>query len=269
MEYRLIILNGEQRGERRDIGTHPLRVGSDPESGLRLNDPDVLPDHAVLTPGEDSLTIRCFSQTNPIQVNGVETSEAALRHGDVAQVGTTRLFVQALGNPVAWGNLARFRRARIWIATGVPIVILCAATIFLRECRKPVPAAPPPTALPIIEPALYPDDCLVTNIPQVRINDSVSLTSSPPDIVEASETLKTHRPESSQKGIAVARGELEAATRFLEEADRMEMQHRSATNQVSGTADLTKAADFLKEPSKTNEDAGAASTSTPVQVHSP
>lgn len=271
MAYRLIILNGEQRGERRDIESHPLRVGRAPESGLRLNDPDVLPDHVVLTPGKDSLTIRCLSQDSPVQVNGVDTWESALQHGDVAQVGTTRLFVQALGNPVAWSNLARFSKLRIGIATALPLFLLLATTFLLRECRKPAkPASPPPSSvLPLVESALYPDDCLVTNIPQVKINDSVSLTSPPADVVEASEAINSYRPEPSQRGIAIAQVELDAAARFLEEAERLEIQHRAATNQVSGVADLTKAADILKEPNTTNEAIRAAPTNAPVQVPPP
>ncbi|MEI8351895.1 MAG: FHA domain-containing protein, partial [bacterium] len=139
MAYRFIILNGEQRGERRDIDNHPLRVGRALESGLRLSDPDVLPDHALLIPEADGLMIRCLPDANPVQVNGIETRESPLRHGDVAQVGTTRLFVQALDNTVAWNNLVGFRKSRTWVAIGLPVLMLVATAILARHCRNPKP----------------------------------------------------------------------------------------------------------------------------------
>jgi len=268
MAYRFIILNGEQRGERRDIDNHSLSIGRAPESGLLLSDPDVLPEHALLIPEADGLMIRCLPEVNPVQINGIETRESRLRHGDVIQVGTTRVFVQILDNQVPWTKFPGLRKPRTWIAIGLPVLMLVATAILARHCRNPkAPPLPSSIAtLPQVESTLYPDDCLVTNIPRVRIHDSISITSPPPEVISATEVMAASPMESSQKDISTAQTELEAATRFLQAAEQAEFQHRAMTNQESGTTDLIKAGGILNQPDGDTNAAPPAITNNPIQA---
>jgi len=247
MAYRVIILNGDQRGERRDVDKIPLLIGRDASSGLNLNDPDVAVHHAEIRTRDGALVVHSLDATNAVLINGTAMRESILQHGDVMQIGTTRFFIQALGNASAWDNLAGLGVYRRWATIGIPVVLMLAMVIGLNRCRRVPGSIPPKPAgvAPASTDEPNPDDCLVTNIPRIRIHDSVTLTSRPPEVIEAVELMVLLRTNSPDTGNDTAQMELEQATRFLKANENRKADFVSVTNQESGVADLIKAQSFL------------------------
>jgi hypothetical protein len=247
MAYRVIILNGDQRGERWDVGASPVLIGQHGSSGIIVKDPDVMARHAEMSTRDGSLVIRSLDESNLVLVNGTTTRESPLKHGDVLQIGTTRFFIQARDDVGAWDNLAGFRRYRHGLTIGIPVVvILVLAAVWNRFMS--VPESQPPLSHPVATaPAdlQISDDCLVTNTPRILIHDSVTLTSTPPDVTEAIELmaqLRTHRMKIESD---VAQQELERATLFMEASSNVNRDRIAITNPSSGSIDLIKAETLL------------------------
>ncbi len=95
MLYRLIILNGPQNGLRWSVPDTPMTVGSAPDCGLCLTDSEVAARHAVIEWDGDFLRIRDLGTMNRLLVNQREVREARLKHGDIIELGRTRLMVEA------------------------------------------------------------------------------------------------------------------------------------------------------------------------------
>lgn len=225
----------------------PILIGQDVSSGIVVKDPDVTALHAEMRMRDGSLVIRSLDESNQVWVNGTATRESPLKHGDVLQVGTTRFFIQARDDVGAWDPFSGLRRYRRWLSIGLPVfAILILATVWNRftsvpESRplKAVPAASVRTDLPM------PDDCLVTNIPRIRIHDSVTLTSPPPEVAEAIELMGQLRTHIVKGENNAAQRELEQATHFLETGGNVNSARNAITNQTAGRIDLIQAETLL------------------------
>ncbi len=253
MAYRVILLNGERRGERWDTDKAPLIIGHDSAATLQLPDPEVAPRHAELVPQEGVLHVRALGENRSFLVNGVETRDATLHHGDVVQIGATRLFIQALGTMPAGDTFAGLRKYRPWIVVGIPIALVMTLAMTLHQCRLTSEAPPAPPAPVVRQPDAmdpYPDDGLATNLPRIQIDDSVILTSRPPEIVEALELMLQLQEKTDETDNSAALLELEQATRFLTACGEQELAHQAATNQTAGTTDLIQATHLLDGDSR-------------------
>jgi hypothetical protein len=60
-----------------------------------------------------------------------------------------------------------------------------------------------------------PDDSIVTNVPRIQIDPSVTLTTKPPELVEATMVLNNLKTNRITETLETARLELEMGTRFL------------------------------------------------------
>jgi hypothetical protein len=96
MLYRLIILNGPQTGLRWSVPDGPLTIGRAPDCGLRLSDSEVAVHHAMVEPDGDALRVRDLGTMHRLLINQREKCEARLKHGDVVEIGRTRLLVEAV-----------------------------------------------------------------------------------------------------------------------------------------------------------------------------
>lgn len=222
MAYRIIILNGERRGERVEIGTSPMTIGTGAEAGLRLADTDMAPVHAALVLHGETLVARAVAANATLRLNGQEHHEGPLQHGDVLQLGNTRLFIQSHTGGPAWERLTGFRQSRKWIPLALIVVALVA---FLSprgwRGRQTPPAATPagsavPSGAPSGAAAGESDDTVVSNMARIAIDPSIVLTSHPPEIIDAVTTLAGVASNRIDEEIHRSRLELEAATRFLE-----------------------------------------------------
>jgi hypothetical protein len=134
MIYRLVILSGDRRGERITVAPEPMSIGRDAACDIRLEDAEVALSHAKVSHTTEGLLIRDGGSMNRLLVNGYEVREAHLKHGDVIEVGRTRLLVQAyVQAEVQGGEEAPGRRAR-WLAIGgvaaLAIAVLGAAYVY-------------------------------------------------------------------------------------------------------------------------------------------
>ncbi|GAB4274017.1 MAG: hypothetical protein Kow0056_01750 [Coriobacteriia bacterium] len=83
----LVVQNGPEVGERFVLDGERFTMGRDPGCDIFLNDVTVSRKHAVIETAGGEVTIRDQGSLNGTYVNGVRVDEAALKQGDVLQVG--------------------------------------------------------------------------------------------------------------------------------------------------------------------------------------
>jgi pSer/pThr/pTyr-binding forkhead associated (FHA) protein len=86
----LVILSGRQSGTRRPLGVPVTFIGRDAGCDLRLNVEGVEPFHCVLASGPDGVALRDLGGGRGTYVNGQRVAAAALRDGDLLDVGPFR-----------------------------------------------------------------------------------------------------------------------------------------------------------------------------------
>lgn len=266
MIYRLVILNGDRKGERVTVPLEPLVIGRDEGAGLRLNDPEVAGTHAEITHAPEGLAIRDLNSMNRLLLNHREVRAAPLKHGDVVEVGHTRFLVQAYVQAEVQGATPGVRRKRRLIPMAIAAGVVTAAILIAQRCHhapqdaetpSPAPATvvAPTSAPPVLAPTgvteIIQDDLSVTNIPRVRIRDGVTLTSVPPEVAEAREALRAMPTNSASDVIADAQRELANATTAMLDFRAREMLEKARaaiTNESIEAADrLLSSIQVLKE----------------------
>ncbi|MEI6516797.1 MAG: FHA domain-containing protein, partial [bacterium] len=145
MLYRIVILNGERRGERVDVPETRFTLGRAPACGLTLNDAALEPVHAELTQCGASLLIRSGNPGAVIRVNDVEVTESVLQHGDVVEIGTTRFFIQQ-SDTTTWKNLSRLRKKRTLITIVLPVMVAGIIMALVSHNRKQPGSEPAPAS---------------------------------------------------------------------------------------------------------------------------
>lgn len=97
MIFRLIYMNGPHKGERITVTREPMTIGRDPSCSISLSDdPEVALKHCIIVHAEtEELRIQDSGSMNRVLVNSHEVSVAKLKHGDILEIGRTRLLVQA------------------------------------------------------------------------------------------------------------------------------------------------------------------------------
>ncbi|MEI6167052.1 MAG: FHA domain-containing protein [bacterium] len=229
MSYRIVILNGEKRGDRLEIGRVPLTIGKGASCDIQLPDPQAGEIHARITSRPTGLQITAAGALPPLLVNKTSVHESELKHGDVIEIGSTRLFVQSQRGAETWDPFARLRQWRKWITIGLPVLLITSIALTLNQCRHQSEALPAPNPAPrrTHTPAATDTnntDWTVTNVARIVINPAVSLTSTPPEIAEARELFIETRTNNIDQEIEAARQILDFATEYLAEARKLNAQ---------------------------------------------
>jgi protease PrsW len=90
MKLRLIIQSGSQSGRQYELGEGTLLLGRGADCGVRFDatlDPGVSTRHAIIEAAQDGFYITDQRSTNGTLVNGTPVQRAALRAGDLVQLG--------------------------------------------------------------------------------------------------------------------------------------------------------------------------------------
>jgi len=96
MIYRLIALNGPLKGQRITIDPEPMTLGRDSECCIEIPDNEVALKHARLEHRGNELFIHDLGSMNKVILNKKEVQDARLKHGDIIELGRTRLLVEAV-----------------------------------------------------------------------------------------------------------------------------------------------------------------------------
>lgn len=142
MIYRLVILNGDRRGERITVAQEPMSIGRGESCDIRFDDPEVASAHAEISHTAEGLVIRDLGSMNRLLVDSREVRSATLKHGAVVEVGRTRFLVQAYVQAEVQGESEEVRRHRRWITTSAVALCVLALLYGMYRCR-PEPAAKP------------------------------------------------------------------------------------------------------------------------------
>lgn len=125
-----------------------VSIGSDATAHIRLFDPSVQPQHAMLEQRSTGYWIRSVQDGADLRVNDEAVVERELAHGDEIDVGQDRLLFQLCGSrPQA----QRRRRSKfhgmtfvaVWILLSAQALILAGLFLFWR--MDPIPDSEPDT----------------------------------------------------------------------------------------------------------------------------
>jgi len=96
MIYRLIVLTGPLKGQRITVDPEPMTIGREDGASVVLPDDEVAMRHAQLEQRGEALFVHDLGTMNKIILNKREIQAARLKHGDILELGRTRLLVQAV-----------------------------------------------------------------------------------------------------------------------------------------------------------------------------
>lgn len=91
--YRLVILNGKDKGKRLVVREPVAFLGRHPDCAIQVDDADVLTRHAVLERREDHVQVRAIEDSR-LAVNDAVIKSTRLDHDDILQVGGTQIQYQ-------------------------------------------------------------------------------------------------------------------------------------------------------------------------------
>jgi len=157
MMFRLVILSGPLQGQQISVGPQPMTLGRDPACELAIPDAELASRHALLEQRGEALVVRDLGTMNRLLVNRREVREARLKHGDLVEIGRSRLLVQALVQAEldrAPGTSARPGRRVAWaLVLTLGLLLALWAGLKLRNAAQ---ATRPPAAEPVHQPPPLP-----------------------------------------------------------------------------------------------------------------
>lgn len=190
MIYRLIVLTGPLKGQRITVDPDPMVIGRQESCDIQLPDNEVALNHARLEHRGAELFIRDLGSMNKVILNKREVQETRLKHGDILELGRTRLLVQAIvqaevcDQPAPLCLARRFRKSRLAVAAAALLALGLGITLWPsgepEATAEPVAvetAPPAPEALATVpepEPVLAPQDT------PAQEPDTVATTAEPP-----------------------------------------------------------------------------------------
>lgn len=95
--FRLVVTRPEGATEVVDLTRRPLTVGRAEGVDVHVDEARVSRHHCVIFGGPGRLVVRDLGSSNGTLVNGAPVQQATLAHGDVIEVGATRLTVELVG----------------------------------------------------------------------------------------------------------------------------------------------------------------------------
>jgi len=163
MIYRLIVLNGPAKGQHITVDPEPVIIGREESCGIILPDNEMALNHARLEQRDDDLFITDLGSMHKILLNKHEVQNSRLKHGDIIELGRTRLLVQAVvraevnsagEQPVALKHSGRKRK----LALAATMLLIAGGTFAIIRSQgehEPAPLAEAPAAeiLPDVAPA--------------------------------------------------------------------------------------------------------------------
>ena len=139
MMYRLIILNGDRKGEQITLTQDPMIVGRAERCDIRLNDPEIALSHAEITHKPDGLHIRDLGSMNRFLINNREVHEAQPKHGDVVEMGHTRFLIQAYVQAEVQASVDAEEdsdRRKPWLVGSGIILFVAGLLVFVPRCER-------------------------------------------------------------------------------------------------------------------------------------
>lgn len=138
--YRLIFLDGKMKGRRIAVQQGSIVIGRDPACHVDIaEDDEVSRQHATIEDRNGTYFIKDMGAVNKPVVNGVAVIEAELKHGDLIEVGRTKLEFQIIQDHAPIGVKRRLSHLQVLAAVAVGIILLgeLCYVFVLPTIRKP------------------------------------------------------------------------------------------------------------------------------------
>ena len=170
MIYRIVILNGSLKGQQITVEEGSTTIGRGGDCAVRLPDDEVAHEHAVMDLGPEGLRIRDLGSMSKILVNHREVHESPLKHGDLVELGRTRILVQAFVQADVHAaqrptHVSQTLASKLFMLGILGATVVFAAVYYWRA-SAPVEPAPPPRGS-VIAPDTAAVAATITNAPPV------------------------------------------------------------------------------------------------------
>lgn len=153
MMYRLIVLNGPLKGQRITVEPDPMILGRGDDCTMQFQDDEMARHHARIEQREHELFINDLGSMNKVIVNKHEIKTGRIKHGDIIELGRTRLLVEALVQAEVQSTgtdssrlVRRGRKRKLALAASVLLVAGGTFAVLNREPASSPEAIPPPVA---------------------------------------------------------------------------------------------------------------------------
>lgn len=192
--YRLVFLTGPHQGRRLAVQKGDLVIGHNADCHVQLHGPAVASRHAILEQRPDGFFIKAIDPAGALSVNGVETREERLKHGDEIDIAGERLLFQLFegdGGPQKRRS-GKFHGLTFVAVTAIlllQILILAGLFIFWRM---------DPIHIPVVE-----------EVEELEESPKTGMTDEETAIVERRLRARTGEPE--EPAMAVDEGHLRPA----------------------------------------------------------
>lgn len=179
--YRLVFLEGPDKGRRVVVRQASVEAGSDPDLRVHLDDPAAREYHAVFIRDQGSVHVETSIDAQPFIRNGEPLGRETLQHGDVLELGRLRLQYQKM-RPLVFHERRRVSRLQLLTIVASILVIAVQVTLFgLVLLRR---NAPPPPTEPVVEKMIPAEPTPETEAAAVAALDQVG---GPPETAESEE----------------------------------------------------------------------------------
>lgn len=206
MLFRLVILNGPMSGHRLTVTETVMTVGRAEECGLALPDDEVALEHLEIRLKDGALHFRDLGSMGGTLVNQVELRHGRLKHGDVIEVGRTRLLIEAHVEAEVPARCAgelpvsSWRRRFLWAA--VALLVGFGLWGWTVRMDSPVERGVSPEALPYVARSPAPEEDMPHAIP------SLAAPAPEPEVADLVDRFADDRPVTDE--IRRLRGDIEA-----------------------------------------------------------
>jgi pSer/pThr/pTyr-binding forkhead associated (FHA) protein len=177
MIYRLIVLNGPSKGMRITIDPDPMVIGRDEACDICFGDEEMARQHARIEQRDCELFISDLESMSKVVVNKHETRHSRIKHGDIIELGRTRLLVEAIVQAevlTATEEPATRRRAlrkrKLALAAGFALAAGASTLAIMTGGHDDAPESP--ALEPISQASLLPE---LTSTPAVELADEDAL----------------------------------------------------------------------------------------------
>lgn len=194
--YRLVFLEGPDKGRRVVIRQASVEAGSEPDLRIRLDDPAAREHHAVFIRDDGKVHVETSMGAQPFILNGEPLGRKPLTHGDVLELGRLRLQYQEM-QPLIFHTRRRVSRLHVLtlLATAALLVVQAAllALVLLRFHEGPLPL--PLDGDPVAEVVSQGDEAsmpLLPELPSTTAEDDPAAADPEDDIFARAEVA---RPE--------------------------------------------------------------------------
>lgn len=215
--YRLVFLNGKDRGKRLAINEATVTIGRDPDCAIQIEDDEVSRKHALIEQRADGVYIKDLGATNPTLLNNTPVQEARLQNGDRIELGNTLLEFQTLSEIKSAQRRVSYMEGLTTMSVALVIIVQLLFLAYLASRHKRIVQTPTDaTPVQTSAPAPSSEETSPPGIPPLAAEPAPD---QPPPEQPPAKTAQSPEPRAAETSAALVglRTDVEALRRDVEQ----------------------------------------------------